>query len=309
MSGCTIDALQVGMAAELTKTYDEWDIYTFAALTGDLNPAHVDQAFAQRTIFQERIAHGMLTASLISAVLGMKLPGPGSIYLSQDLRFLRPVRVGDTVTARVEVIELARDKNLATLSTTCSNQRGEVVLEGTALVSPPVEVLTGTEREAAEPAFRPESSEPRVHGGPPSPRKRGVLVGEWMRSNPLTISPEESLAEVRALLDLHRIRHLPVVQGQKLVGIITARDISQASIPGPPGQSTPETVALLRMIRVREVMTRGVISTTPDSTIGEAAMLLVSHKIGGLPVLEKECLVGIITETDVLEALAKIIGI
>lgn len=309
MSGCTIDALQVGMAAELTKTYDEWDIYTFAALTGDLNPAHVDQAFAQRTIFQERIAHGMLTASLISAVLGMKLPGPGSIYLSQDLRFLRPVRVGDTVTARVEVIELARDKNLATLSTTCSNQRGEVVLEGTALVSPPVEVLTGTEREAAEPAFRPESSEPRVHGGPPSPRKRGVLVGEWMRSNPLTISPEESLAEVRALLDLHRIRHLPVVQGQKLVGIITARDISQASIPGPPGQSTPETVALLRMIRVRDVMTRGVISTTPDSTIGEAAMLLVSHKIGGLPVLEKECLVGIITETDVLEALAKIIGI
>lgn len=309
MSGCTIDALQVGMAAELTKTYDEWDIYTFAALTGDLNPAHVDQAFAQRTIFQERIAHGMLTASLISAVLGMKLPGPGSIYLSQDLRFLRPVRVGDTVTARVEVIELARDKNLATLSTTCSNQRGEVVLEGTALVSPPVEVLTGTEREAAEPAFRPESSEPRVHGGPPRPRKRGVLVGEWMRSNPLTISPAESLADVRALLDLHRIRHLPVVEGQKLVGIITARDISQASIPGPPGQSTPETVALLRIIRVRDVMTRGVISTTPDSTIGEAAMLLVSHKIGGLPVLEKECLVGIITETDVLEALAKIIGI
>lgn len=297
------------MTAELTKTYDEWDIYTFAALTGDLNPAHVDQAFAQRTIFQERIAHGMLTASLISAVVGMKLPGPGSIYLSQELRFLRPVRVGDTITARVEVIELVRDKNLATLSTTCSNERGEVVLEGTALVSPPMEALAETEGEAVGPVLRPEARGPRAHGGPPRPRKRGVLVGKWMRSNPLTISPEESLAEARALLDLHRIRHLPVVERQKLVGIITARDISQASIPGPPGQSTPETVALLRIVRVRDVMARGVITTTPESTIGEAAMLLVSHKIGGLPVLEKECLVGIITETDVLEALAEIIGI
>lgn len=121
----------------MSKTYGEWDIDTFAALTGDLNPAHVDEAFAKNTIFKEKIAHGMLAASLISAVLGMRLPGPGSVYLCQELRFLKPVRIGDTVTARVEVIELQREKNLAKLRTTCTNHKEELVLDGIALVMPP----------------------------------------------------------------------------------------------------------------------------------------------------------------------------
>lgn len=137
MPSTTIDELELGMAAELTRAYDEWDIYTFAALTGDLNPAHVDQAFAEQTIFKGRIAHGMLTASLISAVVGTRLPGPGSIYLTQSLKFLRPVRVGDTVTARVAVIEIVKEKNLVTLQTTCADQNGERLLEGIALVMPP----------------------------------------------------------------------------------------------------------------------------------------------------------------------------
>lgn len=137
MSGKTIEELQVGMVASLTKPYDEWDILAFAAITGDINPAHVDEAFAQESIFRGKVAHGLLTASLISAVLGTELPGPGTIYLSQELRFLKPVRIGDTVTARVEVIGVVREKNLAKLRTTCTNQREEIVLEGTALVMPP----------------------------------------------------------------------------------------------------------------------------------------------------------------------------
>jgi 3-hydroxybutyryl-CoA dehydratase len=125
------------MTASFTKTYGEWDILTFAAVTGDINPAHVDEAFAQESVFHGKVAHGLLTASLISAVLGTKLPGPGTIYLGQELGFRRPVRIGDTITATVEVTDLIPEKNLARLKTTCTNQRGEVVLEGTAVVMPP----------------------------------------------------------------------------------------------------------------------------------------------------------------------------
>lgn len=136
-TGKRADELAIGMTASLTKTYNEWDVLTFAAVTGDLNPAHVDEAFAQGSVFQGKVAHGLLTASLISAVLGTTLPGPGTIYLSQDLQFRRPVRIGDTITAAVEVTELMPEKRLVRLKTTCTNQRGEEVLEGSALVMPP----------------------------------------------------------------------------------------------------------------------------------------------------------------------------
>jgi 3-hydroxybutyryl-CoA dehydratase len=136
-AGKTVAELALGMTASATKTYGEWDILTFAAVTGDINPAHVNEAFAQETVFQGKVAHGLLTASLISAVLGTQLPGPGTIYLGQELRFRRPVRIGDTITATVQVTELIPEKNLARLRTTCANQRGEVVLEGTAVVMPP----------------------------------------------------------------------------------------------------------------------------------------------------------------------------
>jgi 3-hydroxybutyryl-CoA dehydratase len=136
-AGKTLAELAVGMTASITKTYGEWDILTFAAVTGDLNPAHVDEAFAQESVFQGKVAHGLLTASLISAVLGTQLPGPGTIYLGQELKFRRPVRIGDSITATVEVTEVIPGKNLVRLKTTCANQRGEVVLEGTAVVMPP----------------------------------------------------------------------------------------------------------------------------------------------------------------------------
>lgn len=312
MSGLTVEDLRVGMSAELAKAYDEWDIYTFAALTGDLNPAHVDQAYAEKTIFKGKIAHGMLTASLISAAIGMKLPGTGSIYLDQDLKFLRPVRIGDTVTARVEVIELVREKNLARLKTTCTNQSGELLLNGTALVMPPRVKLTNGGNEEAERPGRPPlrllgPGRERVRR--PRARKQGFLVGQRMTPNPVTISPDATLAEARTLLSRHGMRHLPVVDGGKLRGLISESDIRQASLPGSAASAGRETEALLGLIRVREVMTRAVVTIGPEATVGQAAKLLVSRKIGGLPVVEGDRVLGIITTTDVLEALVEITGV
>jgi len=137
MTGKTIDQIRLGDVAEFTKTIGESDVYLYAGLTGDLNPAHINEAHAQKTFFKTRIAHGMLPAGFISGVLGMKLPGPGTIYVRQELNFLAPVRIGDTITARAEVIEIIADKNRVRLKTTCANQDGKVVLDGEAVVSPP----------------------------------------------------------------------------------------------------------------------------------------------------------------------------
>jgi 3-hydroxybutyryl-CoA dehydratase len=127
------DELRVGDAAEMAKTVTETDIALFAGVTGDFNPVHIDAVAAEKSMFGARIAHGMLSAGFISAVLGMRLPGPGSIYLSQTLRFTKPVRIGDTITARVEVVELM-PKRRVRLATACRNQHGEMVVEGEAVV-------------------------------------------------------------------------------------------------------------------------------------------------------------------------------
>jgi 3-hydroxybutyryl-CoA dehydratase len=136
MQGKTVDQLTIGETAELAKTVSESDIYLYAGITGDFNPAHVNEAYANETFFKTRIAHGMLTAGFISAVIANKLPGPGTIYLKQELTFLAPVRIGDTITARVEVREIL-EKNRVRLGTSCVNQDGTTVLDGEALVSPP----------------------------------------------------------------------------------------------------------------------------------------------------------------------------
>jgi 3-hydroxybutyryl-CoA dehydratase len=135
--GKTIDQIKVGDVAEFAKTVTETDIYLYAGITGDFNPAHVNEAYAKNTFFKTRIAHGMLTAGFISAILANQLPGPGTIYLKQELRFSAPVRIGDTITACVEVFELIPEKNRLRLKTSCTNQDGVVVLDGEALVSPP----------------------------------------------------------------------------------------------------------------------------------------------------------------------------
>ena len=137
MIGKTIDKLNIGDTAEFAKTVSESDIYLYAGITGDFNPAHINEDYAKNTFFKTRIAHGMLSAGFISTVIGNELPGTGSIYVKQDLRFLAPVRIGDTITARVEVIEIMDGKNRVRLKTICVNQEGTQVLDGEAIVSPP----------------------------------------------------------------------------------------------------------------------------------------------------------------------------
>jgi len=137
MIGKTIEELKVGDTARFSKTISESDVYLFAGVTGDLNPAHVNEDYAKDTFFKTRIAHGMLTASFISTVIGTMLPGPGSIYMRQEVSFLAPVKIGDTVTAIVEVAEIIADKRRIRLKTYCINQENKTVVDGEALVSPP----------------------------------------------------------------------------------------------------------------------------------------------------------------------------
>ena len=137
MIGKTIGELKIGDAAEFGKTVTESDIYLYAGVTGDFNPAHLNEEYAKKTFFKTRIAQGMLTAGFVSGLLGVGLPGPGTVYLRQELDFLAPVHIGDTITARVEIIEVMDKKNRVRVRTTCTNQDGTKVLDGEAIVSPP----------------------------------------------------------------------------------------------------------------------------------------------------------------------------
>lgn len=137
IKGYTIDEVEIGQSASFTKTVTEADAYNYAGVSGDFNPAHINEEYAKETFFKTRIAHGMISAGFISAVLGTKLPGPGTIYLGQDLKFTKPVRFGDTITATCTVEEIIKEKNRLTLRTVCTNQDGEVVIDGKALVLAP----------------------------------------------------------------------------------------------------------------------------------------------------------------------------
>lgn len=138
VEGKSVQEINVGDKASFRKTITESDVYLYTGISGDLNPAHVDDIYCKETAFKERIAHGILTAGLISNVLGNKLPGPGTIYVRQSLHFLAPVRFGDTIEAECEVIEVDVAKNRVKLKTLCINQHGKYVIEGEAVVSPPV---------------------------------------------------------------------------------------------------------------------------------------------------------------------------
>ena len=135
-TGYFVEDLRPGMSATFSKTVTEADLVLFAGVTGDFNPVHVDEDYAAGTMFKGRIAHGMLSAGFISAVLGMKLPGPGCIYLSQSLKFKAPVRIGDTVEARATVKNVIADKRRAVIETVCT-VGGTVVTEGEALLLVP----------------------------------------------------------------------------------------------------------------------------------------------------------------------------
>jgi len=135
--GKSIDELKLGDSAEWSRTVTEDDIKLFAEATGDFNPVHLDQTYAEKTFFKGRIAHGLLSLGYISTVLGNILPGHGTIYISQEVKFLAPVRIGDTITAKVEVMEVNPEKNRVKFKTICLNQEGKIVLDGAAWVMPP----------------------------------------------------------------------------------------------------------------------------------------------------------------------------
>ena len=130
----TFNELKVGQKASVQKTFTAADLTLFAGVSLDVNPIHMSDEYAKNTVFGKRIVHGILTSGLISAVLANKLPGPGTIYLGQELRFTAPVFLGDTITAECEIAEIREDKHIVKLNTTCVNQDGKAVITGVATV-------------------------------------------------------------------------------------------------------------------------------------------------------------------------------
>ena len=130
----TFNDLKIGQTASIQKTYSAADVTAFAGISLDVNPIHMSDGYAKDTLFGKRIVHGILTSGLISAVLGNQLPGPGTIYLGQELKFTAPVYLGDDITAEVEIVEIREDKKIIKLDTTCYNQDGKKVITGLATV-------------------------------------------------------------------------------------------------------------------------------------------------------------------------------
>jgi 3-hydroxybutyryl-CoA dehydratase len=142
LTNYTYDEINIGQTASYSKLVEEKDIQLFAAVSGDVNPVHLDASFAATTPFKERIAHGMLTGAIISAALALELPGPGTIYLGQSLRFRLPVKIGDEITVHLEVTGKRDDKRFVTLECKAINQQGKTVASGTAEVVAPTEKLS-----------------------------------------------------------------------------------------------------------------------------------------------------------------------
>ena len=136
-----LSELKIGQSAEMSRRLQRTDIELFAAVSGDINPAHLDESYAETTLFHAVIAHGMWSGALVSALLGTKLPGPGTIYLGQSLRFRHPIKIGDHVTARVEISAIDHDRGRVTLACQCVNQAAETVLSGEAEVLAPKEKI------------------------------------------------------------------------------------------------------------------------------------------------------------------------
>ncbi len=135
----TFDQITIGENASITQVITDEMVRGYAELTGDKNPVHIDEEYASKTIFKERIAHGILVTGLISNVLGTQLPGEGAIYMSQQVSFLRPVKIGDEITATITAVEKDEKRRSVRFSTNCTNQHGKVVIKGEAVGLPPKE--------------------------------------------------------------------------------------------------------------------------------------------------------------------------
>lgn len=142
LSNYTFDEINIGQTASYTKKVEEQDIQLFAAVSGDVNPVHLDAEFAAGTQFKQRIAHGMLTGAFVSAAIALELPGPGTIYLGQSLRFKLPVKIGDEITIQLEVTEKREDRGFVTIECKAMNQNNKTVATGTAEVMAPKEKLS-----------------------------------------------------------------------------------------------------------------------------------------------------------------------
>lgn len=129
-----VEELKIGQSCELKKMFTEEDVKTFASLSLDTNPVHINKDYAKDSIFKAQIVHGFLSSSLISAVIGTKMPGPGSIYLHQDLNFKKPVYIGEEVKAVVKITDIKKEKSIITLETFCYNEKDEIVVEGCAII-------------------------------------------------------------------------------------------------------------------------------------------------------------------------------
>jgi phosphate acetyltransferase len=213
----TFDEIQIGEAASLVRIVGRDDIDLFAAVSGDMNPAHLDAAFAATDLFGHIVAHGMWTGALVSAVLGTKLPGPGTIYLEQDLRFLKPVAPGDTIIVTVTVKEKRSDKHIVLLDTVCTNQKGDGVLAGTATVIAPSKTIEWPQTRPPDVSLRrhdrynafvakarnqPAIRAAIVHPCSPEAILAAIEVRDEGLFEPLLIGPE---AKIRATAEAARV--------------------------------------------------------------------------------------------------------
>jgi 3-hydroxybutyryl-CoA dehydratase len=130
----SVNSFSIGQSVSLSKVFTQQDVESFASITGDTNPVHLDAGYAAKTLFKRPIVHGLLTAGLVSAVIGTKLPGPGAIYLGQTLNFRSPVYTGEQITVKITIIEIKTDKSIIVLQAECYNQSSMVVLDGVATI-------------------------------------------------------------------------------------------------------------------------------------------------------------------------------
>ena len=228
----TFDELQVGDAASIVRIVGRDDIDLFAAVSGDVNPAHLDATFAATDLFGHIVAHGMWTGALISAVLGTTLPGPGTIYLGQDFRFLKPVAPGDTVTATVRVKEKRPGKRIVLLDTVCTNQKGDQVLTGTATVIAPDQSIEWPRTKLPDVSLRRHE---RYEAFVKEARSRPAITAAIVHP----CSPEAILAAVEArgagLLE-------PLLIGPE-ARIRAAAEAAQVSLDGITIESVPHSHA------------------------------------------------------------------
>ena len=218
-----IGEIAIGSSASLDRTVTKRDIQLFAAITGDVNPAHVDALYASSSQFREIIAHGMLGGALISTVLGTRFPGPGTIYLGQTLKFLKPVRIGDTLTVTVTVTKLEADRGHVTLATTCINQHGDVVIDGQAQVLAPREKLSIARTEIAQPLLADKNLryDQLMEAARTCPRIRMAVVHPCSREALEGALDASGLGLIEAVLvgPVVRIRELALQNGFDLAGI------------------------------------------------------------------------------------------